>query len=232
MEQFSQVVCDDVERIERLIHEILDYARYMTPQLTEENLNDVVSSCLYFIEVKASSKAITIQRELESDLPRVRLDRQQIKQVLLNLLLNAIEAIADRHGRLFVRTRKLLKHTNESWVQIEVQDTGPGISPQELEHIFDPFYTTKHASGEREGTGLGLTIAHQIIQEHGGYIEVVSEISQGTTFLVSLPVHPPIVGRPVQCATEHERKPLSAVAAKAHQLSDDFRNVSPSALHF
>ena len=82
MEQFSQVVCDDVERIERLIHEILDYARYMTPKLTQENLNDVVSSCLYFIEVKASSKSIAILKDLEGDLPSVKLDRQQIKQVL------------------------------------------------------------------------------------------------------------------------------------------------------
>ncbi|HRC44281.1 MAG TPA: ATP-binding protein, partial [Nitrospira sp.] len=193
MEQFSQVVCEDVERIERLVHEILDYARYMTPKLTQESLNDVVSSCLYFIEVKASSKAITIQKELASDLPFVKLDRQQIKQVLLNLFINAMEAIGgDQGGRLSVRTRKLVKPVNEPWVQIEVEDSGPGIDPQDLDHIFDPFYTTKHESGEREGTGLGLTIAHQIVQEHGGYVEVTSEVSHGTRFMVNLPVNPPI----------------------------------------
>ena len=192
MEQFSQVVCDDVERIERLIHEILDYARYMTPKLTQENLNDVVSSCLYFIEVKASSKSIAILKDLEGDLPSVKLDRQQIKQVLLNLFINAMEAIDNGNGRLSVKTHKLIKLVNDPWVQIEIQDSGPGISPKDLEHIFDPFYTTKHASGEREGTGLGLTIAHQIIQEHGGYIEVSSEIGRGTTFFVNLPVNPPL----------------------------------------
>ncbi|MBK9110676.1 MAG: hypothetical protein IPM88_02995, partial [Nitrospira sp.] len=157
MEQFSQVVCEDVERIERLVHEILDYARYMTPKLTQESLNDVVSSCLYFIEVKASSKAITIQKELASDLPYVKLDRQQIKQVLLNLFINAMEAIGgDQGGRLSVRTRKLVKPVNEPWVQIEVEDSGPGIDPQDLDHIFDPFYTTKHESGEREGNRARL----------------------------------------------------------------------------
>ena len=190
MEQFSQVVCEDVERIERLIHEILDYARYMTPKLTQENLNDVVSSCLYFIEVKASSKAITIQKDLASDLPHVKLDRQQIKQVLLNLFINAMEAMGNEEGgRLAVRTRKLLKPANDSWVQIEVEDSGPGIEPGDLDHIFDPFYTTKHESGEREGTGLGLTIAHQIVQEHGGYLEVSSEVGRGTKFMVNLPVN-------------------------------------------
>ncbi len=192
MEQFSQVVCEDVERIERLVHEILDYARYMTPKLTQENLNDVVASCLYFIEVKASSKAITIQKDLASDLPYVKLDRQQIKQVLLNLFINAMEAIGEQGGRLSVRTRQLVKQVNDPWVQIEVEDSGPGISPRDLEHIFDPFYTTKHESGEREGTGLGLTIAHQIIQEHGGYIEVSSEVGHGTTFMVNLPANPPL----------------------------------------
>jgi len=192
MEQFSQVVCEDVERIERLVHEILDYARYMTPKLTQENLNDVVASCLYFIDVKASSKAITIQKDLAPDLSYVRLDRQQIKQVLLNLFINAMEAMGDQGGRLTVKTRKLMKQVNEPWVQIEVEDSGPGISPRDLEHIFDPFYTTKHESGEREGTGLGLTIAHQIIQEHGGYIEVSSEIGHGTTFMVNLPANPPV----------------------------------------
>jgi signal transduction histidine kinase len=76
------------------------------------------------------------------------------------------------------------------WVQIEVTDSGSGIAPQNLEHIFDPFYTTKHASGEHEGTGLGLTIVHQIVHEHHGYIEVKSEIGKGTTFFVNLPAGP------------------------------------------
>jgi signal transduction histidine kinase len=215
MEQFSQVVSDDVERIERLIHEILDYARYMMPKLTQENLNDVVASCLYFVEVKASSKAIAIHRYLESDVPNVKLDRQQIKQVLLNLLINAMEAIGDRGGHLSVRTRKLMKQTNDAWVQIAVEDSGPGISPADLEHIFDPFYTTKHSSGEREGTGLGLTIAHQIIQEHGGYIEVSSEIDRGTTFFVNLPVNPSIGGSQIEPGDEENHRTVDSLVAKS-----------------
>jgi signal transduction histidine kinase len=218
MEQFSQVVCEDVERIERLVHEILDYARYMTPKLTQESLNDVVSSCLYFIEVKASSKAITIQKELAPDLPYVKLDRQQIKQVLLNLFINAMEAIGgEQGGRLSVRTRKLVKPLNEPWVQIEVEDSGPGIEPHDLDHIFDPFYTTKHESGEREGTGLGLTIAHQIVQEHGGYVEVFSEVGHGTKFMVSLPVNPPMAEwQAAQPVYDDGRKLSGAFLARPH----------------
>ena len=96
--EFSRIVLDDVYRIERLIEEILDYARYMEPKLTEEDVNDIVSSCLYFIEVKADSHGIKIEKELAPDLPRVMLDRQQIKQVFLNLFLNAMDAMSEKGG--------------------------------------------------------------------------------------------------------------------------------------
>jgi signal transduction histidine kinase len=185
--EFSRIVLDDVYRIERLIEEILDYARYMEPKLTEEDVNDIVSSCLYFIEVKADSLGIKIEKELASDLPRVMLDRQQIKQVFLNLFLNALDAMGERGGILRVRTRKLVKAGGKQCVQIETEDTGHGIHEANLEHIFDPFFTTKHESGEHEGTGLGLTIVHQIIQEHHGEIQAKSTVGTGTTFLVNLP---------------------------------------------
>jgi signal transduction histidine kinase len=190
IQEFSKVVLDDVYRIERLIQEILDYARYMEPKLTDEDFNDIVVSCLYFIDVKADSYGIKIEKELASDLPRVMLDRQQIKQVLLNLLLNAMDSMAKAGGRLRVHTRKLVKPGGNVWAHIEIEDTGEGIQETNLEHIFDPFFTTKHESGEHEGTGLGLTIVHQIIQEHHGEIRVKSSIGVGTTFFVSLPALP------------------------------------------
>lgn len=184
---FSRIVLDDVYRIERLIQEILDYARYMEPKLTEEDVNDLVSSCLYFIDVKARSRGIRIEKELASELPRVMLDRQQMKQVLLNLFLNALDAIGEHTGMLRVETAAIMKPEGTAWIQIEVEDTGHGISAADLDHIFDPFFTTKHKSGENEGTGLGLAIAHQIIREHRGTIQVQSTVGSGTTFRVSLP---------------------------------------------
>lgn len=187
--EFSRIVLDDVNRIERLIQEVLDYARYMKPQLTDEDPNEIVSSCLYFIQVKADGRGIKIEKDLEPELPRGMLDRQQIKQVLLNLLLNAMDAIEEKAGTIRVRTARLQKADGEIGAQIEIEDTGHGISPENLEHIFDPFFTTKHASTVNEGTGLGLTIAHQIIREHRGEIQVQSTEGIGTTFRINLPSH-------------------------------------------
>ncbi|HEU4684659.1 MAG TPA: ATP-binding protein [Nitrospira sp.] len=185
--EFSRIVLDDVYRIERLIEEILDYARYMEPKLTEEDINDIVSSCLYFIDVKADNRGIKIEKVLAPDVPRLMVDRQQIKQVFLNLFLNAVDAMGERGGILKVATQRIIRPEGHAWVQVEVEDTGEGISESNLEHIFDPFFTTKHQSGEHEGTGLGLTIVHQIIQEHRGEIRVKSALGKGTTFIVALP---------------------------------------------
>lgn len=187
--EFSRIVLDDVHRIERLIQEILDYARYMEPQLTDEDLNEIVLSCLFFIQAKADSRGIKIEKELVPGLPRGMVDRQQIKQVLLNLLLNAMDAIGEKTGILRVRTTRLQKADGEVWTQIEIEDTGHGISAENLDHIFDPFFTTKHASTVNEGTGLGLTIAHQIVREHRGEIQVQSTEGIGTTFRINLPSH-------------------------------------------
>lgn len=189
MRDFSRIVLDDVYRIERLIQEILDYARYMEPKLTEEDVNEIVSSCLYFIDVKARSRQIKIEKELATELPRVMLDRQQIKQVLLNLFLNAMDAIGERTGTLRVRTNRMMRPEGDVWVQIEIEDTGCGIPAENLERVFDPFFTTKHDSGENEGTGLGLAIAHQIVQEHRGNIHVQSTEGVGTIFHINLPSH-------------------------------------------
>ena len=116
-------------------------------------------------------------------------DRQQINQVLMNLFMNALDALGEEGGRLSVKTCRLTKPpAGDLWVQVEVADTGCGIAPADLDHVFDPFYTTKHARKEWKGTGLGLTIVHGIIQEHGGSVEVESKVGRGTTFFVNLPV--------------------------------------------
>lgn len=185
--EFSRIVLEDVHRIERLIQEILDYARYMEPQMTDEDLNEIVMSCLYFIQVKADRQGIKIEKQLAPELPRGMLDRQQIKQVLLNILLNALDAIGKGPGSLRVRTHQFQKPEGTLFMQVDIEDTGEGIAPENLEHIFDPFFTTKHTSTMNAGTGLGLTIAHQIIQEHHGDIQVTSTVGQGTTFRITLP---------------------------------------------
>jgi two-component system, NtrC family, sensor kinase len=187
IDSFGAQVVDDLARIQRLIEEILDYARYMKPKFSAESLNNIVSSCLQFIEVKADKLGISIEKQLAEDLPTMLVDRQQIKQVIMNLAMNAIDAMAKSGGRLTVTTRRVVRLDNSGWVQIEVADTGCGIGPEDLPHIFDPFFTTKHESTEHVGTGLGLSIVHQIIQEHGGTVEARSTVGKGTIFLITLP---------------------------------------------
>ena len=187
MDSFSAVVADDLARIERLIEEILDYARYMKPKFSSESVNEIVVSCLHFIEVKAATLGVTIEKHLEEPLAPIMVDRQQMKQVFMNLILNAMDAMKERDGRLTVATRHLTRLDGTKWVQIEVSDNGCGISPEDLPHIFDPFFTTKHESTEHAGTGLGLSIVHQIIQEHGGTVEARSTVGQGTAFILTIP---------------------------------------------
>ena len=204
MNAFSAQVVDDLARIERLIAEILDYARYMKPKFSSESLNNIVSSCLQFIEVKADKLGITIDKHLAEDLPPMLVDRQQVKQVIMNLAMNALDAMVKSGGRLTVTTRRVVRLDKSAWVQIEVADTGCGIAPEDLPHIFDPFFTTKHESTERVGTGLGLSIVHQIIQEHGGTVEARSTPGKGTTFLITLPEGRPL--EPPQDAPYRDRR--------------------------
>ncbi len=209
MDSFGAVVADDLARIERLIEEILDYARYMKPKLSLESLNDIVTSCLHFIEVKANNLEVSLDKHLAEDLSPIAVDRQQMKQVFMNLFLNAIDAMGKKGGRLTIKTRQLTRLDGTRWIQIEVSDTGSGIAPQDLPHIFDPFFTTKHESTERVGTGLGLSIVHQIIQEHAGTVEALSTVGQGTVFLLTIPEKTALDPVPAASPSAWQSKPLS-----------------------
>ncbi|GAB1724711.1 MAG: putative Histidine kinase, contains GAF domain [Nitrospira sp.] len=186
--EFSKLALEDIHRIERLLHEILDYASYMTPHPTEVDLNELVASCIGFVSSSAAHRGIQLQTHLAPQLPPLSLDRQQIKQVLLNLLLNALDAMPNGHGIIQIHTHLLSQAGNPPWVQLQVKDEGCGIPPDHLEHIFDPFFSTKHSNSASDGAGLGLTTAHQIVREHGGAITVESRVGAGSTFSVNLPV--------------------------------------------
>ncbi|HEY9502638.1 MAG TPA: ATP-binding protein, partial [Pyrinomonadaceae bacterium] len=114
------------------------------------------------------------------------IDREQMKQVFMNLILNAIQAMKGE-GSITISTREITRRGTApigQFVQIEVRDTGVGIPEENLDHIFDPFFT----SGKEEGSGLGLAVSHQIVQEHGGFVTVESKLGQGTGFFVHVPV--------------------------------------------
>lgn len=185
---FSQMALEDVRRLEQLTQEIFDYVRYRQPNQTEEDLNDIVSSCLYFLELTIRHRRIKIEKDLAPEPPRGMVDKQHIQQALLSLLMNAVEAIGPSGGLLRVRTGHLMKPNGTAWSHIDIEDTGRGLSVENLARIFDPFFTTNHQAGDPKQSGLGLTIAQHIINAHQGEIHVQSMEGVGTTRSIYLPL--------------------------------------------
>ena len=181
-EEFQAIALREVDRICGLVNDLLSFARPSTPNVSLENLNEIVESIARILETEAKERGVQIERRLAANLPRIFIDQEQIKQVCMNLILNAIQSI-EGDGVLEVSSRLLTKNGSEEFVQIGVRDSGVGIPDKDLENIFNPFFTTK-----KEGSGLGLSISHQIVQEHGGYIVVESQVGKGTTFFINLPV--------------------------------------------
>ncbi len=167
-------------RSTRLIRNLLDFARQSPPALREVNFNDVVNRALDLAAHSAELQHIQVIKELDSLLPTLTADFDQLQQVFTNLIMNAIQAMPEG-GRLTLRAT-----ADNSQLKIEVQDTGSGISPENIRKLFTPFFTTK---GKGKGVGLGLAVAYGIIQRHQGKIEVQSKEGEGTTFTIHLPLH-------------------------------------------
>jgi signal transduction histidine kinase len=181
--QFLQIASGEVDRISSLVTELLDFARPSDPKLEMENINTILDGMILLVSTETKKKQINIIKNYTSDLPPVQIDREQIKQVFLNILLNGIEATSG-NGKIMVKTRSFMKPGGEPYVQIEFTDTGSGIPEEYLEDIFNPFFTTKST-----GSGLGLSISNQIIQDHRGYIDVESQLGEGSSFFINLPVN-------------------------------------------
>lgn len=165
------------DRIKNIIRQLLDFSR--TSQVKEEaiDLHQCLNQALSLISVNKDFRSVEVVKELDSNLPNIIGDADQIEQVFLNLLLNALDAMPNG-GKIWVVTR------NEGQaVRIQISDSGVGIESENLDKIFEPFFTTKPAG---KGTGLGLAVSHRIIEAHGGKIEVESQKSKGTTFTITL----------------------------------------------
>jgi two-component system NtrC family sensor kinase len=188
-EGFQGLALKEVDRICGLITDLLSFARPSKPNVAPQDMNDVVEGIARILETQAKEKGVEIVRDFSSNLPNAWIDREQMKQVFMNLILNAIQAMKDG-GSIVVSTRLYSREQGgktAQFVQVEIRDSGVGIPEENLEHIFDPFFTNKD-----EGSGLGLSISHQIVQEHGGYITVESKLEKGTAFFVNLPIGKPL----------------------------------------
>jgi signal transduction histidine kinase len=181
--QFLKIASGEVDRISSLVNELLDFARPSDPKWELEDINTILDGMILLISTETKKKLITIIKNYASNLPSAQIDREQIKQVILNVLLNAIDATSE-NGRITVKTRSFIKPGGEPYVQIEFRDTGCGIPGEHLEDIFNPFFTTK-----ANGSGLGLSISNQIVQDHKGYIDVESQLEKGSSFFINLPVN-------------------------------------------
>jgi signal transduction histidine kinase len=181
--QFLKIASGEVDRISSLVNELLDFARPSDPKLEMEDINTILDGMILLVSTETKKKQVNIFKNYASDLPPIQIDREQIKQVFLNILLNAIQATSEK-GKITVKTRSFLKPGGEPFVQIEFTDTGCGIPEEYLEDIFNPFFTTKST-----GSGLGLSISHQIVQDHKGYIDVKSQLGKGSSFFVNLPAN-------------------------------------------
>lgn len=179
---------DNLERIERetrrcqnIVQGLLEFARKREPKVEEVNINDAVDKTIQLFENQAMFHNIEVVKQSQPDLPTASADLGQIMQVFANIIMNAVDAM-NGHGVLTIRTALV---EAQRCIEIGFSDTGCGVPPEELDKVFEPFYTTK---GVGQGTGLGLSVSHGIIQAHGGTIKVHSRVTEGTTFVVSLPI--------------------------------------------
>ncbi|WP_025322228.1 sensor histidine kinase [Deferrisoma camini] len=177
-----KLAIQECDRIDRLIKNLRDFYRPTTDRTEDLDVNELVDSVVLLCTKDLMVRGIEVKTSFAKDLPRVRGVGDQLKQVVLNLITNARDAMPSG-GTLRVATE-----ASEGWVKIHVEDTGGGIEEKDLEHIFRPFFSTKTAG---EGTGLGLSISRGIIKRHRGDIEVVSRVGEGTRCTVSLPASDP-----------------------------------------
>ncbi len=171
---------DQVGALDALTEEYLAFARFPRPQFEEDSVNDMVSSLIDFVRPLASRQGISLKAETDPSVPSMAIDRSLLRQAVLNLIKNGLEALS-QGGSMTVTTRRV-----EDTVEIAVTDSGPGINQEVGSRLFEQFFTTKP-----QGTGLGLSITRQIAEEHGGQIQWSSRPGEGATFTITVPIKRP-----------------------------------------
>ena len=175
-------ILSESRRCHRIVQNLLSFARQTPPERKPVKLNDLVLSSLEILQYQLRTSNIVVTTELARTLPHIIGDAHQIQQVFVNIINNARQAIESERssGKIHITTK-----THDGRVRAEFRDDGPGITPENLEKIFTPFFTTKEAG---KGTGLGLSLCYGIVQEHGGTLNVRSTFGEGATFVVELPI--------------------------------------------
>jgi two-component system, NtrC family, sensor kinase len=181
--RYLQAIDEEIFRCKKIINSVLDFSRARVPEVKPTDLNQVAHAAADLIESQMRLKQVVLELQLTPELPMVPADEAQLRQAMVALLTNALDASAPG-GRVAIATRA----TIEGGAEIMVADEGTGIAPADREKIFSPFFTTKPVG---QGTGLGLAICHGVVQSHGGEIVVDSEPGRGSQFTIVLPPRPP-----------------------------------------
>jgi two-component system NtrC family sensor kinase len=180
-----ETITKETLRCRKIVSSLLDFARQSEPSKKENDINEIIRESMILTKKQAAFKDVALVHELDADIPTVLVDRGQIQQALINLIINAIEA-TDSDGKILLTSGYDPGGHN---IEVQVNDSGEGVPAEDLGRLFDPFFTTKE-----DGTGLGLAITHGIIEQHGGTIDVDSKIGKGTTFKIKLPLTDPSGG--------------------------------------
>ena len=177
LEKYLAVAKGEIARLDYIIRQFLEALRPAQVKLVRGDINRVVQETIELLRPEIDNRGLSIEQQLGANLPSIQIDPGQIKQALVNLVKNAIQAMT-KGGRLLLRTSQA-----SEGIVVSVSDTGGGIPEEKINRIFEPFYTTK-----KKGSGLGLMIVQRIVREHGGQIELESRVNQGTTFRIWLPL--------------------------------------------
>jgi signal transduction histidine kinase len=183
---FYKIAMEETARVNNLITELLDLINTRESHFELNNLHDLIDKMIFLISPQSKAKGIEIVCNFDSSIGEVKMDSEKMKQVILNLLSNAVD-FTSKGGKIEILTAKSSISGGRKGIRIEIKDNGIGISQSMIDRIFDPYFTTKHKSTMHNGTGLGLFITHQNIQDHQGTIDVKSEVNKGTTFILTLP---------------------------------------------
>jgi two-component system NtrC family sensor kinase len=183
--EYLEIIDKEVQRCTEIVDGLLDFSRPRPVVRRPVNLSSVVEDVLFLLKHHQRFKRMTVERHLATDLPDIQANQEQLVQVLMALLLNAVDAMEGKGGVISVMTQRNPERADE--VMAEVRDSGQGMAEGELSKIFEPFYTTKPPG---RGTGLGLSICYGIVQQHRGRISADSVPGQGSTFRVYLPIDP------------------------------------------
>ena len=178
---FVKMIIKEINRLNRIVTDMTLYANRPPIKLENVNIHEIIDISLAFLRSEIEEKNLKIVKKFNKMLPSITLDSDQIREVFDNIILNAIHATTD-NGKIIISTNFLSK---EKKIEIKISDTGIGISKDNRERIFNPFFTTKQG-----GTGLGLSITHRIISEHKGYITILGKQEKGTTVKIALPINP------------------------------------------